>query len=582
MTATPTAGVAAHGGARASAGPFWPRLTLAQRLVVLALIALLPATLMLVYNEIDFRRARLEEIHAGAVRDATLAASEVEQIIDGVRAVATTIAAAPLVRTGDATACSRFLANVIATVPQVAAITVTDARGDSRCRSNLVPTPINLAGIPGFQAAIETKKFAVGRFTNGVVSGRPRLPAVLPILNESGEVEGAVVAAVNLPWLAQRIRERGLQVGDSVTIADREGVLIAREPDPDRFVGTRIPELFMPLVNASASGTLEVTSQDGTRRILGYVPATMSPFGLYVSAGVASGEAFATIERSTRRSLAFLAAGSLITLLLAWWFAHTYIAGKVMRVLGAAEAWRRGDMSVRTRMDARDGEIEAIAQAFDQLVDQLAIKERERDRADQQRELVLRELTHRVRNALATVQSVASLSFRNAQGPEAFRAFNSRLQALARSHELLTRKQWEPANIAEAVRDAIAPLRGDDDRRFSVGGPEVALSPAATVALSMMLHELCTNAVKYGALSNDTGRVSISWTVDARRDEVDLRLQWLEYGGPPVTAPTRTGFGSRLLPALAQEMGGDVQVSYLAEGVSCTIRLRLPRLDGGA
>jgi len=180
------------------------------------------------------------------------------------------------------------------------------------------------------------------------------------------------------------------------------------------------------------------------------------------------------------------------------------------------------------------------------------------------------------------VQSVASLSFRNAQGPEAFRAFNSRLQALARSHELLTRKQWEPANIAEVVRDAIAPLRGDDDRRFSVGGPSVALSPAATVAISMMLHELCTNAVKYGALSNDTGRVSISWTVDARRDEVDLRLQWLEYGGPPVTAPTRTGFGSRLLPALAQEMGGDVQTSYLSEGVSCTIRLKLPQVtDAG-
>lgn len=558
------------------------RLTLAQRLFVLALIALLPATLMLVYNEIDFRRARLEEIHADALRSAQLAASEVEQIIDGVRAVATTIAAAPVLGAGDTEGCNDFLARVIATVPQVAAVTVTDANGDSRCRSNRLPTSLNLSGIPGFKTAVETKKFAVGRYVTGVVSGGPRLPAILPIVGADGAVQGTVVTAVNLAWLAQRIRERGLGAGDSVTIADHEGVLIAREPDPGRFVGTRIPEPFMALVNAPASGALEVTSQDGTRRILGYVPTTMSPFGLYVSAGIASDDAFATIERSTSRGLAFLAAGSLVTLLLAWWFGHTYIAGKVMRVVRVAETWRRGDMTARTGMDARDGEIETIGQAFDQLVDQLAIRERERDRADQQRELVLRELTHRVRNALATVQSVASLSFRNAQGPEAFRAFNSRLQALARSHELLTRKQWEPANIAEVVRDAIAPLKGDDDRRFSVGGPSVALSPAATVAISMMLHELCTNAVKYGALSNDTGRVSISWTVDARRDEIDLRLQWLEYGGPPVTAPTRTGFGSRLLPALAQEMGGDVQTSYLSEGVSCTIRLRLPRvIDAG-
>ncbi|MBL8692259.1 MAG: hypothetical protein JNL04_24350 [Rhodospirillaceae bacterium] len=582
MTATSTADVAAPGGATASAGPSWPRLTLTQRLFGLALIALLPATLMLVYNEIDFRRTRLEELHADAVRNAQLTASEVEQIIDGVRAVATTIAAAPLIKSDGTPACDEFLAKVIATVPQVAAVTVTDSKGDSRCGSNRMPTAINLAGVPGFRAAIETGKFAVGQVTSGVVSGSLRLPAVLPILDEAGKVEGAVVAAVNLEWLGKRIRDRGLEVGGVIVITDRDGTFVVREPEPERYVGTRVPDHFLHLINAPAAGAIEFTNAEGKRRVAGYVPATGSPVGLYVAASTDSGEAFETIERSTRRSLAFLAAGSLVTLLLAWWFGHTSIAGKVMRVVGAAEAWRRGDMSVRTRMDARDGEIETIAQAFDQLVDQLAVKERERDRADQQRELVLRELTHRVRNAFATVQSVASLSFRNAQGPEAFRAFNSRLQALARSHELLTRKQWEPANIAEAVRDAIAPLRGDGDRRFTVGGPEVALSPAATVSLSMMLHELCTNAVKYGALSNDTGRVSISWTVDARRDEVDLRLQWLEYGGPPVTAPTRTGFGSRLLPALAQEMGGDVQVSYLAEGVSCTIRLRLPRLDGGA
>ncbi len=583
MTSVPSAEPVAAGEVQAAvARRVGVRLTLAQRLFVLALIALLPATLMLVYNEIDFRRARLEEVHANALRSAQLAASEVEQIIDGVRAVATTIAAAPVLVSGDMESCNDFLAKVIETVPQVAAVTVTDARGNSRCRSNRLPTSLDLSGIPGFKTAVETKKFAVGRYVTGVVSGGPRLPAILPILGKDDAVEGAVIAAVNLAWLAQRIRERGLDVGDSVTIADHEGVLIAREPDPGRFVGTRIPEPFMTLVNAASPGALEVTSQDGTRRILGYVPTTMSPFGLYVSSGIASEEAFATIERSTRRSLAFLAAGSAVTLLLAWWFGHTYIAGKVMRVVRAAETWRRGDMNARTGMDARDGEIETIAQAFDQLVDQLAVRERERDRADQQRELVLRELTHRVRNALATVQSVASLSFRNAQGPEAFRAFSSRLQALARSHELLTRKQWEPANIAEVVRDAIAPLRGDDDRRFSVGGPPVALSPAVTVTISMMLHELCTNAVKYGALSNDTGRVSISWTVDARRDELDLRLQWLEYGGPPVATPTRTGFGSRLLPALAQELGGDVQTSYLSEGVSCTVRLRLPQVAGAA
>ncbi|MBM3548182.1 MAG: HAMP domain-containing protein [Alphaproteobacteria bacterium] len=554
------------------------RLTLAQRLFVLALISLLPTTLMLVYNEIDFRRARLEEVHAGAVRNAQLAASEVEQIIDGVRAVVTTIAAAPVLRSTDTAACNDFLAKVIATVPQVAAVTVTDAKGDSRCRSNRLPTPLNLAGLPGFREAIESGKFALGEYVTGVVSGGPRLPAVLPIVNDAGAVEGAVVAAVNLVWLAQRVRDRGIETGNVIAITDRDGVFIVREPNPERFVGTRLNEEYRYLLTAPAPGSLELVNAEGKRRVAGYVPATASPFGIYVGVSTDSDDAFQTIERSTRRSLAFLAAGSIATLILAWWFGHAYIAHKVMRVVQTAETWRNGDMSVRTRMDGRDGEIETVAQAFDLLADQLAVKEREREKVDRQREILLHELNHRARNVLATVQSIASLSFRHAQGPEAFRAFNARLQALARSHELLTRKQWEAADIGEVVRDAIAPLRGDDDRRFSVGGPRVLLSSAATVSVSMMLHELATNAVKYGALSNDSGRVSISWTAEERRDEVDFRLQWLEYGGPPVVAPERSGFGSRLLPALAQEMNGDVQTSYLTEGVSCTMRLRLPRL----
>ncbi len=556
------------------------RLTLTQRLFVLALIALLPGTLVLAYNEIELRRTRLAGLHAEAARNARLAASEVEQIFDGVRGILTTIGVAQEVRSFDASACHSFLADIAARLPQLAAIVVVDAAGDLRCRSGTTATLTSYAGNSFFKEAVAGRKFAVGQYIIGTVSGRPRLPVALPVGGTDGGIERVIIASLDMAWLGARIRERGLDAGGAIAVADRDGVLIVREPNPERFVGTRIPDAYQPLVRAAQPGTEEVTSQDGTRRVLGYVPATVSPVGLYVSSSTASGNAFETIERSTWRSLAFLTAGALATLVLAWWFGRTYITHKVMRVVRTAETWRNGDLSARTLMDGRDGEIEAIAQAFDLLADELAARERDRDKADHQRELLLNELTHRVRNVLATVQSVAALSFRNAQGPDAFRAFGSRLQALARSHELLTRKQWDSAEIGEVVRDAIAPLRGDDDRRFSVSGPPVLLSSAGTVSVSMMLHELCTNAVKYGALSNETGRVSITWTAETRRDEIDFGLNWVEYGGPPVVAPTRAGFGSRLIPALAQEMGGEVQISYLPEGVSCTIRLRLAKLAG--
>lgn len=559
---------------------FAPRLTLAQRLFLLALIALLPGTLVLAYNEIELRRARLAELHVEAARNARLAASEVEQIFEGVRGILATIGVSQEVRSFDASACHAFLAEVATRLPQLDAIVVVDAAGELKCRSGTTATLTSYAGNSFFKEAVADRKFAVGQYVIGAVSGRPRLPVALPVAGAGGSIERVIIASLDMAWLGARVRERGLDSGGAIAIADRNGILIAREPDPERFVGTRIPDAYQPLVRAAQPGTEEVVSQDGTRRVLGYVPASVSPIGLYVSTGAASGDAFDVIERSTRRSLVFLAIGAIATLLLAWWFGRTYITHKVMRVVRTTETWRNGDLSARTLMDGRDGEIEAIAQAFDLLADELAARQRERDKADHQRELLLNELTHRVRNVLATVQSVAALSFRNAQGPDAFRAFNSRLQALARSHELLTRKQWDSAEIGEVVRDAIAPLRGDDDRRFAVSGPPVHLSSAGTVSVSMMLHELCTNAVKYGALSNESGRVSITWTAEARRDDIDFGLHWLEYGGPPVVAPTRVGFGSRLIPALAQEMGGEVQISYLPEGVSCTIRLRLAKLPG--
>lgn len=559
-----------------------PRLTLTQRLFALALIALLPGTLVLAYNEIELRHTRLADLHQDAARNAHLAASEVEQIFEGVRAVLAAIAVAPVVRSADTKACGSFLADVVGRVPQLSAITVVDGKGDLTCWSGEGLPSANFADRPYLKSAMESRKFTVGRYLIGRITEQPRLPVALPLAGAGGTVDRVVIATLDLAWLGARIRERGLDTGDALAIADGDGVLIAREPNPERFVGTRIPDAYQPLVRAAAPGTQEVMSQDGTRRVLGYVPASVSPIGLYVSTGTASGDAFDVIEGSTRRSLVFLAIGALATLLLAWWFGRTYITHKVMRVVRTTETWRNGDLSARTLMDGRDGEIEAIAQAFDLLADELAARQRERDKADHQRELLLNELTHRVRNVLATVQSVAALSFRNAQGPDAFRAFNSRLQALARSHELLTRKQWDSAEIGEVVRDAIAPLRGDDDRRFSVSGPPVLLSSAGTVSVSMMLHELCTNAVKYGALSNESGRVSITWTAETRRDDIDFALHWLEYGGPPVVAPTRAGFGSRLIPALAQEMGGEVQISYLPEGVSCTIRLRLAKLAGKA
>ena len=191
---------------------------------------------------------------------------------------------------------------------------------------------------------------------------------------------------------------------------------------------------------------------------------------------------------------------------------------------------------------------------------------------EQRQTLLVGELHHRVKNNLATVQSIAAQTLRGTeQLPEARRSFQDRILALAAAHDSLTREQWEGAGPAEIAHGVLDPLAGADGR-ILIAGPKLVLPPRAALGLSMAFHELGTNALKYGALTQPDGRVEIRWT----READELVLIWSERGGPPVTPPDRQGFGSRLLTrGLAAELRGSVNLSYSPAGLECQIHARL-------
>lgn len=196
----------------------------------------------------------------------------------------------------------------------------------------------------------------------------------------------------------------------------------------------------------------------------------------------------------------------------------------------------------------------------------------EQKAAEDHLRLMVLELNHRVKNNLATVQSIAVQTLRGDTSPEDMRrAFLERISALAAAHDILTRQQWEGVGLrdmAHGVLDALTP--GAGGVRFE--GPEVQLTAKAALAISMAFHELGTNALKYGALSRPGGSVDVAWRLDGDR----LTIIWREQGGPPVTPPTRRGFGSRLLErGLAGELGGRVALRYEPEGLVCEIEARL-------
>lgn len=187
-------------------------------------------------------------------------------------------------------------------------------------------------------------------------------------------------------------------------------------------------------------------------------------------------------------------------------------------------------------------------------------------------QLVINELNHRVKNTLATVLAIAQNTFR-AIGAETYDKFEERLLALSRVHDALTQEGWCTAGLSGLVEQALQPF---DRKQFDIQGPEVSVQPRIASALAMTLHELCTNAAKYGSLSVPGGIVHLGWDVDADGARHWLELRWRESDGPPVTAPSQTGFGLKLIArSTASEIGAKVEHRFAPDGVTCSIRLPL-------
>ena len=203
----------------------------------------------------------------------------------------------------------------------------------------------------------------------------------------------------------------------------------------------------------------------------------------------------------------------------------------------------------------------------------------ERHHAEAQRELLIAELNHRVKNTLAVVQGISHQTFRGVRRLEDEKAsFEGRLMALSSAHNLLTETSWKSASLHEVCSEALQ-LRDPQRQRITISGPRVMLTPKAVVSLSLALHELLTNAIKYGALSNLNGTVEVTWT-RTREDPPVLILSWVESGGPSVSKPDRQGFGSRLLQkALAQELQATTTIEFRPAGLEYRIAAPLSFLE---
>jgi two-component sensor histidine kinase len=542
-----------------------------KRLFAVAAAALVPAMGLLAYNELALRAAREAEVHAEAARAAQHASSELNMVIEGARSLVIAVSAIAAVNDPKPDLCSTTVADVARPVESIESILVLDVTGHVVCSTKGPHPDVSVADRDYFREALKGEDAAVGVYTLGRLSKTAVLPVARAMKHE-GKVTGVIVAGIKLAWLQERLSQRSLVAGGAYTIADREGTILARNPFPERFVGTRIPPERLALVTAKVPGTIELTSQDGTRRILGYRPVSATN-PIYVSAGLSTDTAFADINRTSVASVFIMIVGALLAFIAANFVGVAFVIRPIERIIDVLERWSSGETSARTCMAGRHAEIGQVGVAVDELLDELGRREVTARKAEEARELVSRELSHRVKNTMSIIQVIAKQTFKRLGNTAEFVAFTERLNSLSGAYDVMLSHGGAGGHMGEVVSKAIAPHDDPENPRYIISGPVIALPPGASLALSLVIHELSTNAAKYGALRHDDGRINIQWN---RHDDV-VALEWTEFDGPPVVAPEREGFGSLLIRrAFSQEYHPQTAFKFEEDGLNFTLEFRLP------
>ena len=563
-------------------------MSLTKRIVGLVVLALVPALAVQGYNEYALRAARAEAVRNDAMRAARGVAADLGQFGRGARQVLSILAGLPEIRGKDPRACTAYLATVVGQVPGSFFFGVVDADGRIRC--NTISSPAgsySVADRAYFQEAMRTGGFALGDVVMGRVTHRPTIQFAQAIVDDDGDgrPDGVVITSIDLSYLAARQATAGLPPDAALTVADRKGTILVRLPDHEAWAGKSLPPSLWKVLTDHRGGVADLPGLLGDTRITAVAAASPEDLdSLTVAVGLSPAAAFADIDAATRRGVVLIGLGAILAVMAALMAGRVFIRRPVRRLLAAASAWRAGELGARTGISGT-GEFGQLGEAFDAMAASLQRHEGElrdevaRSHVLQERQtMMLHELNHRVRNTLTTVQSLARQTRR---GDDKGERLEGRILSLSKTHDLLSRDDWGGASLRTVLENELAPFRDDQDHRFGLEGTDIDLPPRYVLALGMTVHELTTNAAKYGALSTEAGRVDVTWTVVTGESGAKrLVMEWRESGGPSVQEPSKRGFGTRLITGgVSRELGGTVRLEFAAEGLRCSLDVPLDGSD---
>lgn len=349
-------------------------MNLLSRLFVLVAVALLPAIAIQAYNEFELRAARQVELQNQALSLAKLAAAEQQQIVQGIHQVLVALSELPAIKARDSNACNAYLATMKQRFPGFLTFLVADLNGRTFCDSNTEHRVVDISARAYFNNTLKTQAFTVGEFSVGLSVPQNVIQFALPFYGDDDRLDGVIIAALSLDWLARYIAEKGVPEGAALVITDRNGTCLARSPHNSRFVGKKMAaDEYLKLDHGTAA---EILDLDGVARIVGFAPMGPDSGGLLVSYGLDKAQAFKTIQHGTRRDIFLIVLSAALVLLLTSLGARRFIHRPLGLLVDAANQWRRGEFAQRVNIREKS-EIGRVADAFNIMADALEHREHE-------------------------------------------------------------------------------------------------------------------------------------------------------------------------------------------------------------
>ena len=606
--------------------------SLQARLLLLVLLAVIPALGLTLYTNLEERKLRKAQVQEHALRLARIASADHEQLIEGARKLLASLARlSPVSDRNRAAGCNELFADLLTRHSSYANLGVIGADGNVFCSGVPMTGQVYAGDRAYFRRARETREFAIGDYQIGRITGKATLNFGHPVF-VNGHLRVVLFAALDLTWLNEFAGRVGLPAGSMLTVIDRHGTVLARYPDHAKWVGKSMPEsvVLKETTAQQGNGTTEARSEDGIPRLFSFAPfgGTASSANAYVSIGIPTTVAFADANWILLRNLLALGLVAGLALGAAWVGGNLFIVRQIQVLVGATKRVAAGEVSVRTGLPQGQGELSQLASAFDQMAESLERAQERRLQEDElrrknyqleQQNLVIQEanrlktefvsmVSHELRTPLTSIQGYAELLLEDEQiaGEEreslAIVKKNADrmlglindlldLSCMEAGKINLQRTSLDLARLIPEVAGSLRPLIEAKRQRLRLDLDDALPAVWADAdRVTQILTNLVSNAHKYtpveGSISvaarRDDGfvRVDVSDTGVGLSPEAQAQLfsKFFRVPDRSPQAATGTGLGLAITRSLVELHGGRITVSS-APGQGSTFTFSLPALE---